>query len=65
MMPQAAGRVRDKYLEPIISRVTPSWDKSYTPWVFPSQGSSTWARYLVYKMRALRDVESLVVGLKA
>ena len=65
MMPQVAGRVRDKYLEPEISRVTLSWDQSYTPWVFPLQGSLMWARYPVYKMRVLRDVESLAVGLKA
>ena len=64
MMPQVAGRVRDKYLEPMVSWVTPSWDQNYTPWVFPLQGNLAWG-YPAYKAEAPRDVESLVVGLKA
>ena len=64
-MSQVAGRERKKYLERTVSRVVPSWDQNYTSWVSPSQSSLMWARYPACKTRALRDAESLEVGLKA
>ena len=40
---QVVGTVRSMYLRPMVSRVAPSWDQSYTPWVLPLQGNLTWA----------------------
>ena len=64
MMSQVAGRERNRYLEPTVVRVVPSWDQNCTSWVSPLQDSLTSARFPACKMRALRDVGFQEVGLR-
>ena len=64
MTSQVAGRERNRYLEPMVTRVVPSWDQNCTSWMFPLQSSLTSARFLARKMRALRDMGSQELGLR-
>ena len=64
MIPQVVRKAGSTYLRAMVSRVTLSLGRSYTPWVFPPW-DNLWAKAPGYKMIAQMEKESQVVGPKA